>query len=169
MTARKKPSPWVVPVGTFAELLGVHRNTTGAWLKAGMPIRRRVGRVTELDLGAALRWLRKRDETAWEARLEAAVSSPDIDHARARKLGAEADLAELERDRKRGEMVQTDAVEARWGEMVHSIREGVMSVPGMAVQAGLIRPDQETTLDDLCRSALTLLSRPPAGEEGEEP
>ena len=167
--ARGSRRPLSVSVGVFADLFGVHRNTVATWVREGLPVQRRRGRVTDLDLAAGIQWMRKRDLAAFEARLEAATSTPDIDAARARKVAAEADLAELERDRRRGELVQTDAVEARWGEMAHSIREGVMSLPGMAVQAAIIRPDQEATLDDLCRSALTVLSRPPTGEEGEEP
>lgn len=151
---RADPAKLTVSATAFADLLGVHRNSVGNWLKDGLPIARRRGREAVLDLAVALQWIRKRDADAADQRLAEATADPDLDRAKARKMMAEADMAELQRDQRRGLLVGASDVEERWAEMVVSLRESVMSVPGVAVQSGLIRPSQEAQLEDLCRDAL---------------
>jgi len=150
-----------VSLTEFAELTGRHRTTVQAWIRAGMPVKRARGGARGahvIDPGPAFRWLLERTEAACEERIAALTANPDASLARARKLAAEADLAELERDRQRDHLLPVDDVEARWMQVAVAVREAVLAIAGVAVQAGIIRPDQEATLDDLCRSALLSLA-----------
>jgi phage terminase Nu1 subunit (DNA packaging protein) len=170
----------LLSLADFAGLLGKHRTTVQQWIRDGMPVAKvRGGKqgAHQIELGPALEWHQARleaqleerlrqvesafeerlqaKEASFEARLKALMSSPDIDAARARKTAAEADIAEMERDQKRGDLVPTVDVEERWAGMIISLRENVMAIPGVAVQSGLIPPAREVDLETACRDALT--------------
>lgn len=119
----------------------------------------RRGGENHIGLGDAIRWLRARDAAAWKARLDAATSSPDIDAQRARKIRADADIRELDRDERLRELVPAAEVEEHWCSMMESLREALMAVPGTAVQEGLIRADREQHLETLVRDALTIFGK----------
>lgn len=151
----KGPKARQVSAADFADLLGVHRNTVGNWIRDGLPVKSRRGRAVQLELAAAFQWVRKQDAAAAEARIEKLMADPDYDRAEARKMIAAADMAEMERDKRRGELVPTADVEERWASVVVAAREAVMAVPGVMVQDGTIRPSQEAHAEGLLRDALT--------------
>lgn len=144
---------------TLSELFGVHAKTVAAWIKAGMPVASRKGRANTIELGAAIRWVRERDAAVHEQQLEAARSSPDLDALRARKLEAESRIAEAEADLVEGEQVAASDVEDAWSRIAMAIREGVLSLPSRAVQAGLVTPEHEDAVSDLARDVLRELTK----------
>ena len=153
----------------FAELLGVDRTTAQVWLRQGMPaVRRRRGHrgAHEIEVGAAVRWLRARDGTQCEERLAAARANPEADTARTKKLAAEARIAEANACEREGELVPADQVEARWGQMALACRERMLSLPGVIVQRGLVEPDREEKIATLVHDALAELASRGNGHRG---
>jgi phage terminase Nu1 subunit (DNA packaging protein) len=147
-----KRDPDVPPVSArqFADLLGVHHNTVGNWLNAGMPALERTGTRATIALGPALQWIRARDKED----LDKAREGLDEEGAKARKMEAEATLKELDVKEREGRLVAADEVQERWSEMLVTIRESVMAVPGTAVQLGLCDRGKEQGLEAVCRDAL---------------
>jgi len=116
-------------------------------------------------MGPAFRWLLERAEATCEERIAAITASPDTTAARGRKLAAEADIAELNRDQRRGELVAVVDVEERWAETMVAIREGVLGIPGVAVESGLILKTQGATLETICRDTLIVMAKQHGTEE----
>jgi phage terminase Nu1 subunit (DNA packaging protein) len=162
-------APATVSAAALAGLLGVHRNSIGNWIKEGLPTEKRKGRrALEIPLGPALQWIRERERAAWEAKLEAATSTPDIDRERYRKLQAEADMAEMDRDRQRGELVSQVEAERVWSTHVLQVRARLLSLPAHARVRG-VAADAVAVVDELIRKALESLARAePAADEAEE-
>lgn len=161
-TGPKKPRKYTVNSEALAEICGVHPNTVALWIKAGMPVSGRAGtggRSNTIDLGAAIQWRRQVDGHEFEERLAAVRSSPDMDKLRARKLEAEARIAEANAAAREGELVPADEVVDRWSRIVLSVREGVLSLAPRAVQAGVLAPEQEDALSDLSRDVLRDLAK----------
>lgn len=154
----------LVSAGKFAEICGVHHNTVGNWIKEGLPAER-VRRDTRIDLDAGVKWVRARDRHDLEAEIAALRAGQDAEGAKAAKVAAEARLRELDLAERQGRLLNADDVEARWTQIAVAIREGVMSVPGIAVQAGVIEPRQEAQLEALCTDALAALVRDPKDGE----
>jgi phage terminase Nu1 subunit (DNA packaging protein) len=160
-------------VAELAQLFRVHRHTVESWLTSGMPSvvggnqRREEYRVNLADSCA---WVLKH----YQAKVKAATAkraakAPEGD-ARERKLVAEARIKELEAGRREGRLVEADSVEARWVQILSALREGVLAVPGAAVQAGLVEPRRAPELDGMLRDALEAFGRAePAAEDPEEP
>lgn len=71
-----------------------------------------------------------------------------------RKRNAEARLKELEVEQVEGRLVSVAEAEAVHFAIADTVREALLSVPGAAVQAGLVAPQHEGALDDLIRAAL---------------
>ena len=150
----------LVSAGQFAELCGVHHNTVAVWLKDGLHASRVQSRV-HIDLALGFLWVRARDQAA----VDTARNRADPHNARGTKLAAEARLRELDVAEREGELVPAADVEARWTQMMSALREAVMAVPGVAVQAGLVEAAREADLEQACRDALTAVARKGAGEE----
>lgn len=142
-----------VTAARFAELHGVHHNTVGNWLKAGLPVRRE-SRVAMIDLAAGIQWVRARDAQAAEAAVEEMRERADPKAVQTRKTAAEARLKELDLAERKGEIVTTSAVAESWAQQTIAVREAVMAVPGIVVQAGLVRPEDERAVGEICRDAL---------------
>jgi phage terminase Nu1 subunit (DNA packaging protein) len=168
---RKKAPPRVTAVLSsqgFAELLDVHRNTVANWISAGLPARKR-GRVMEIEAVPGVLWVREQERKAYEAKLEAATSTPDIDRERCRKLMAEADIAELTRDQKRGELVSQTEAERAWSTHVLQVRARLLSLPSHARVRG-VDPAAVTVMAELIDKALTSLTEadPEPDDEDED-
>jgi phage terminase Nu1 subunit (DNA packaging protein) len=120
----------------LASLFGADRNTIATWTRAGMPVahRGRGSRGHSYDVGACLRWIRERDRAEHEKALAAARAVSPSDSARARKLAAEAGLAELELRKRRGEIADVAEVEQRWTALVVAARNALLGVPTRAKQ-----------------------------------
>jgi phage terminase Nu1 subunit (DNA packaging protein) len=146
-----------IAAGAFAALLGTHRNTVANWIKdEGLPAHKH-GRVLELSLSEAVRWVRARDLAASEAKLKAATSTPDIDRERQRLVCAQADVAEMDRDRKRGDLVSRPEAERVWSQHVLQVRARLLSLPAHARTRGL-DPRAVAVIEELVRKALDSLA-----------
>ena len=159
-TTRLIKKPIRVTIGQAAELLGVHHQTVANWTRAGLPVVRE-GRSGMLDLAVMLPWVRARDRKELDD--HKALVSPDA--ARTAKVAAEARLKEMDVAEREGKLLRADHVEERWTEIVVAVREAVMAVAGVAVQAGLIKPTQEAELETALRDALVLASGQDDGED----
>lgn len=144
-----------VNVAELAELFGVHRHTVEAWVKDGLPASRGVtpGTPVLAQLRAAVRWVRERDAKRAEEALEKAREG-DPDSSKARKLAAEARLKELTVAEREGQLVPADEVEAAWQQQTAAVREAVMSVSAVLVQAGVVQPQDEAKAEAALRDAL---------------
>jgi hypothetical protein len=74
--------------------------------------------------------------------------------ARERKLLAEAQLKELQLAEAAGSVITVEEAKEQHFAVADAVREELLGVSGAAVQAGLIRPEQETALDNMVRDAL---------------
>jgi len=89
------------------------------------------------------------------------MANPDYEEARARKVAAEAEIAELELAKVRGELVVADDVVTAWSDTLASLKAKLVSVPSKA--APIVASDDtaggcQKVLDDLIREALEELS-----------
>lgn len=100
--------------------------------------------------------------------LNPAAKPADADEARARKLAAEAELAEMERDERRGQLVPISVVERVVSEEYAAVRAKLLSLPGKLAPLVAIEDDEVTCRDLIERGvteALDELARD-AGEIG---
>src|SRR5918997_573345 len=89
----------------FARLMEVSEVTVRGWCKSGMPVRAD-GKINE---AAARRWVDTYlDRTRRAARTEGS-SGGTVSDLRARKLSAEAELLEMSRRKRSGELVERAA------------------------------------------------------------
>lgn len=142
---------------TLAELFGVDRRTVSRWIKAGLPAEKH-GRAKLIDLSVAIRWVRERDAETAEARIAAVRSTPDLDVARARKVSAEARIAEANAAAREGELLPAAAVGERWTKRIIAARERFLSLAPVAVQSGLVAAAHEQALQQLVHEGLQELS-----------
>lgn len=135
-----------------ARRLGITRQAIGAWLdKDGAPVE------TDDD---GTRWVLWPDFARWredwlvhtEARALAQVS--DLDFQRARKTRAEADLAELERDKALGELISLTVYEHALATILQRLTARLRAMPprlgrfGTDVEAA-VEKEVEQTVDEL--------------------
>lgn len=135
-----------------AAILGVHRNTMAMWIQQGCPVEReadrRAGTPAGLDLAKVLRW---REERAAEAAIGGAEDQ-DFERARARKVSAEAQLAELEVAKATGRLVEIELVAKAVGEQFAAVRARFVSM-GTKL-APLIAPDRTNEVKALIDQAV---------------
>ncbi len=114
---------------TAAELARVYRvsdQAVSAWRKAGAPF----GDDGKTTLPAFRAW-----ELAAEAAKAQAKATPTTeDEARARKLSAEAELAEVKLARERGQVVAIEDAAAEYERRTTRLRQAVAAVPGTYAQ-----------------------------------
>ena len=80
---------------------------------------------------------------------------PDYNESRARTEHLKAELLELERAEKEGELVRADEVAKKWGEVVAIARTKVMGIPSKAKQRiPEIPADAFVALEEIVREAL---------------
>jgi phage terminase Nu1 subunit (DNA packaging protein) len=150
------PSQLIVNVSELADLYGAGRMTVQGWIKSGLPLKgaRSSARSHEIELGAAVRWVRAHDLSVWEEKVKAARDVTQKQKALTRKAIAEAELAELDVAERKGELVPAAAVASKWDSIALSVKEAVLAIASRAVQEGVIDADHEGQLDLLCRDAL---------------
>ncbi len=162
MTQKRADSSRTIVVGVyaFADLVGKSRPTVQAWIREGLPVRRRqrAGAAHQIEVGLGVRWLLERMETETEDRVAAVHANPALEASRARKLAAEARIAEANAAECEGALVPADQVADRWGRMALAMREGVLAIPAVAVQRGFVAADQEPALADLVHDVLQELA-----------
>lgn len=164
-TATSKPRKSIKPIKVsardFAAILEVDRVTVWRWMGEGMPVLRRRGGekgAHEIDLIAAVRWLRARDQAMHAEALEALRSSPELDELRKRKLLADARIAEANAAEREGELIPAGEIGPRWEKLVVAARERFLSIAPVAVQRGLVAPEHEEDLAGLAQDALAELA-----------
>jgi hypothetical protein len=97
-------------------------------------------------------------------KLSPAKAPVDADDARTRKLAAEAEIAEMQRDKMRGELVDISSVESVVAEEYAAVRSKLLALPGklapmVAIEADeiacrdLIERGVTEALDELARDA----------------
>jgi phage terminase Nu1 subunit (DNA packaging protein) len=159
-TKKRAHGPLVVDLQTFAGLCGRSRSTLNTWLLSGMPTGGRGGShgAHRIEVGPALKWLLDRAEVDAQEARDIANADPAtaeaLAAARLSKLRHESRLLELDVAEREGALVPAGDIEASWGRIVAAIKEGVLSIAAVAVQAGLVTPEHELELDTLCRDVL---------------
>jgi phage terminase Nu1 subunit (DNA packaging protein) len=90
-----------------------------------------------------------------KAVVRAAEDLPDYNESRARTEWLKAELMELERAEKEGELVRADEVSKAWGDLVAITRTKMMAVPSKAKQRiPEIPADAFVALEEIVREAL---------------
>ena len=140
-----------------AALFAVDPGTVKSWIGEGMPSVLDASRKRVYDLARCVAWIRTRDARIFQGRLDER-DGPDEGASKNRKLAAAARMAELDLAEREGELVDARDVEDQWRQSVVSIRESVMSVPSIAVQAGLIPTEREAELEAMCRDVLIAIA-----------
>lgn len=134
----------------LAALFGVTTETIRLWGKQGMPSYRDGYTPAE-----CVQWRREQDKADASAR-----ERPDFDVEQARKMRADADLAELKRDQMRGDLVPAVDVERRMERLCAYLRVRVLGIRGKWAPKVLglgTMAEATTTLDALASDVLAAL------------
>lgn len=140
-----------------AAIFGVTLVTIGNWIRKGLA--HEAGeREVLLNTAAIARFIEA--EAAARATASASPASHDIEAARLKKLSAEADLAALELQRQRGEVVLIEEVAKEFGEACAAVRAKLLAIPSK-LAARLATEDGESAchriVADAVHDALTEL------------
>jgi phage terminase Nu1 subunit (DNA packaging protein) len=149
------PKIETVSLGEIAALFDVDTDTIGLWRQQGMP-QRKISGHPRFEIAGCVQWRREKDK-----RENREGASPDESKERARKLAADADLAELKVRERRGELVPAEEAERQVERVVSMIRSRLLAVRGRWAPRviGLETMAQATsTLDALASDVLTALS-----------
>ena len=120
----------VVTRSGLADLFGMSLPTVDGWVRSGCPFIQRGGRGKEWSFNTAdvSKWLRDK------AREEGSGTSlADESELKRRKLAAEAEKAELELAKAKGEVATVEDFERAQSAMMAAIRANMRNVPGRAV------------------------------------
>ena len=117
----------LVNMGDLSHLWGVALNTVKAWVRRGCPVVARGGRGREwqFDTAAVAQW---REEQAAAAAV-GDTSAIDLEEARRRKEAALAAMAELDLAKRRGEVVEIEAIADIVGEEYTRLRARLLAIP----------------------------------------
>ncbi len=132
-----------------ADLFGVSIQSVDQWVRKGLACRK-AGHEVIFNSAAVTAFLEKQAE----ARAIASNKPADADEARSRKLAAEAEIAEMQRDRMRGELVDISSVENVVAEEYGAVRSKLLALPGKLAPMVAIETD-EITCRDLIERGIT--------------
>lgn len=107
---------WKFTQSEAASFFGVTRQTVLDWMNEGLPHKKRARNQVEIDPKVAFDWVKTNKLTPRGGDRE-------------RKLRAEADLAEIERDKARGLLVEVTEVEKAMVEEFTRARTKLLAVP----------------------------------------
>lgn len=144
----------VISTAALARAFGVDERTIRNWVALGCPQRMRSKRPAYL-LSEVIAWRRERDRIERQA-----TERPDIAAEQARKLRADADLAELKVQERRGELVPAMHVERQMERLCSVLRSRVLGIRGRwaARVMGLgTMADATRVLDDLASDIIDAL------------
>ena len=122
----------IVDAKTLCEVYNVDRRTVTNWLNEEPPCPSHMkGRKRQFDTSKVAAWRESKAETRGE---ESAGRRPPADYedAKARKLSAEAKLAELELAQKESELIPMDVHESRLATICDRLRAKLLNLPGKA-------------------------------------
>lgn len=110
----------------LAEWYGVDQRTVTNWQLEDPPVpSEKRGRERIFDTKAVATW---REERA--IRKAPAPPPPDLEEAKARKLAAEAELAEYQLAQARGEFIAVTDLDAKIGPVFDTFRAKLLAIPG---------------------------------------
>lgn len=139
----------------LARIFGVNRNTIAAWCDAGMPVasQGRQGREWQFETGEVHQWLLDRAVAEAVERAERAPIGDGgaYDAARARKMAADAEVAEIKLEEIRGRVVAVDEVTRIADSIFATIRAKLFSLPtklAVKLAAARTREDAKKLLTD---------------------
>ena len=115
----------VVTANQFAAITGYSQQTVQNWLRAGLPYigKGANGKAYEIDTAAAIKWLIDRTTLAVDGQ------SLDFDRDRARKMAADADVAEMERNLLRSKLVEVDVAVGMVADRLQTVRQHLRDWP----------------------------------------
>ena len=160
----------------LARALRRHRTTVRQWVSAGAPVVERADDSDDsswrFDLAAVVRWLEKQSAAKERARaakiIERLKAAPvdggdaiSIEEAKRRRAVVELELAGLELEERRGELVAVDEVKATNARVDSAVRRQLLAVPtkvaplldgGLSVQEreAVVREHVHDALQELC-------------------
>jgi phage terminase Nu1 subunit (DNA packaging protein) len=115
-----------VTAAELARLYGVSDQAVSGWKSAGAPF----GPDRRISLAEFRRW----EHHAIKSQAEAKAAPTTEDEARARKLSAEAELAEVKLARERGQVVAVEDAAGAYERRVTRLRQAVAAIPGTYAQ-----------------------------------
>jgi phage terminase Nu1 subunit (DNA packaging protein) len=114
----------------LADWYGVEPRTVVNWVNSDPPCpSTKEGRLRYFDSAAVAKWREERAEDAALARLPGS-NAWELARARTRKTLADAQLAEIELERERGETIAVATVRATWAKIAAGMRAQLLSIPG---------------------------------------
>lgn len=142
-----------------AATLGVSVSTITDWKAAGMPHRMKSGRPVYV-IRDVVRWLREEEKR--KARDESGLPDKAIEEAR--KMRAQADIAEMDRDERAGLLVRRESVEAAQLKENTRARTKLLAIPNahaqrLADDLGVPVRAVAKALDRVVRAVLEELAR----------
>ena len=143
----------------LAALLGVTPKTIRSWQRAGMPVeqRGRRGVASRYSVADCVEWAIQRAE----AQARAMPDDADFEQARARKVAAEAGLAEIALAKARGEVVELDTAAKAVGAALATTRARLLQIGAKVAPQADLQPDEATLqalLDDAIHEAIEPIS-----------
>jgi terminase small subunit / prophage DNA-packing protein len=148
-----------VTQGEIAEIIGVTAATIRAWQRAGCPVEQKggSGRPSLYNSAHVIGWRM--------AMVLGDTADLPLDEARRRKLAAEAQLAEMELELKRGEMTPTRPMLRHIEEAFNNYRKELLALPArygaqIAAEAGCDVAKIDRALTATIRDHLGRLSAP---------
>ena len=158
------------PLKTIAEILDLSERRVRQLVTDGiLPKNSERGRYELIPcVRGYIHWLRDRSLYGEaKAKQENIIS---LDEARRRKLIAEAELAELELEKERGEVVDIEATEKSWSDVLGNVRAKILALPTTIAPVVSVEDDQKIVKELLTKAveqALTELSAINVGSERE--
>jgi phage terminase Nu1 subunit (DNA packaging protein) len=124
-----------VNLGEAAQIAGVSVNTVRAWLRRGLPAVQRQGEW-RIDVEAMQAWRQRHLAAA-----RPSAGKREIEAARARKLAAEAAMAEIDLALKCGDAVSIADAARGWAELVAAFRARILALPARLAPALVAETD----------------------------
>lgn len=120
-----------VTLEEVAAWYGRTKRTVEGWVSNGMPVVKRGGpkKATIVDSSAVHEWLISR--AVCDA-LPPESTARKYEEARARKMTADAERSEMERDTMRGELVEVDVAVSMVADRLQTIRARLLNLPTKA-------------------------------------
>jgi len=120
-----------VTLKEVATWYGRTKRTVEGWVSNGMPVIKRGGprKATLVDSAAVHDWLMSRAVTD---ALPEDSPARRYEESRARKMSADAERSEMERDSMRGELVEVDVAVAMVADRLQTVRARLLNLPTKA-------------------------------------
>lgn len=138
--SKKQKQGEIVSLAKLASILGRTDPTIRAYIKSGMPVEKRgaSGKGYQLDTAKCIEWLVENAVNGVQG------STNNFDANRNRKMAADADKSEMERDQMRGKTVEVDIAVGIISEKIQAFRSRVLNLPSkVAVKLAALKTRAE--------------------------